>query len=45
MCLREKIHELDEPHAGMSYGVVGYEFNVHKSTKYTKEGAFQQKHT
>ena len=41
ICLREKIPELDELHAGVSYGVVGCGFHVHESTKYTKEGAFQ----
>ena len=45
MCLREKIHELDELHSSMSYSVVGCEFSVRESTKYIKLAAFQQKHT
>ena len=36
MCLREKIHELDELQSSMSYSVAGCEFSVCESTKYIK---------
>lgn len=44
MCLVGET-KLDELHSGVSYGAIGFEFDVNESTIHTTKGVLQQKHT
>ena len=45
MCVTQEICVLDKLHSGVSYSVVGHEFNVDESTICIKYGIYKQKHT
>lgn len=45
ICLMKKIHVLDKPFSGMSYGSAGHEFSVNESVIHIVYSIFRQKCT